>query len=163
MPFLPIPDIMRRDIYEISPEMLKSRGVSFVMLDVDNTIAPYTLNEASAELKAWVNDMKSAGLELFILSNNRGERPGIFSEALGIDYVGKAWKPFTKIARQVLKERGIRAENAAVIGDQIYTDGACAKWLGAVSVVVQPIAFTNPLLRLRYWLETPFRLAYREK
>ena len=33
---------------------------------------------------------------------------------------------------------------------------------GATAITVEPIAFTNPLLRLRYWLEKPFRLAYRE-
>lgn len=163
MPFWPVPDVMKDDIYEINPEMLLNRGISFVMLDVDNTIAPYTLNEVDQKLKGWVQEMKAAGLTLFILSNNRGERPRIFAETLEIEYVGKAWKPFTKAARKVLVDKGVSAEKAAIIGDQIYTDTACAKWLGATAVVVHPIEFTNFFLKFRYWLETPFRFLYKCK
>ena len=161
MSLWPVPDTMAGNIYEISPRMFTNRGISFIMLDVDNTIAPYTINEASPRLKGWVESMKKAGLELFILSNNKGERPAVFAEALGLEYVKKAWKPFTKVAKEVLEQKGIRASEAAVIGDQIYTDTCCGKWIGAFTVLVHPIEFSNIWLKLRYWLEFPFRLKYK--
>ena len=163
MSFWPVPDLMKKDIYEIEPRALLRRGISFVMLDVDNTLAPYTVNEASQRMRDWVRDMKNAGLELFILSNNRGERPRIFAEALEIGYVKKARKPFTKTAKRVLAEHGAEPEQTALVGDQIYTDTLCAKSLGAAAVLVRPIKFTSIFLRLRYWLEAPFRLAGRIK
>lgn len=163
MSFWPVPDLMKDDIYQIEPRVFTNRGIGFIILDVDNTIAPYTLHEASPRLRAWAEGMKAAGLELFILSNNRGTRPALFAEALGVDYVKRANKPFTKAARRVLAERGWRPEQTALIGDQIYTDTLCARRLGAFAVLVRPIAFTNFLLRLRYWLEFPFRLAGRSK
>lgn len=163
MSFWPVPDIMKNNIYEINPRMLKNRGIELVLLDVDNTIAPYEDDNASPGLKAWADGMRQAGLELFILSNNRGERPAIFAEALGIGYVKKAGKPFTKIAGEVLLEKKIPPERAALIGDQIYTDTLCAKSLGALSVLVEPISFSNVFLRLRYWLEWPFRAKYKWK
>ncbi len=161
MSFWPVPDVMKNDIYQITPRMFTNRGIRFIMLDVDNTIAPYTIQEASPRLKAWVEDMKKAGLELFILSNNKGERPAIFAEALGLEYVNKAWKPFTKVAKEVLMHKEVKASEVAVIGDQIYTDTCCGKWIGAFTVLVHPIDFSNFLLKLRYWLEFPFRLKYK--
>lgn len=159
----PVPDVMKDSIYELNPRMFKNRGVRFVMLDVDNTIAPYDNDSASDRLILWANAMKAAGLELFILSNNRGERPEKFAGELNIGYVKNAKKPFTGAALQVLEERGIPPREAAIVGDQIYTDALCAKCIGAMAVVVKPIKFTNILLYLRYGLEKPFRWAYKGK
>ncbi len=163
MSFWPVPDLMRDNIYQIEPQALIRRGIRVVLLDVDNTLAPYTVNEPTQKMKDWAREMKAAGLELFILSNNRGERPGIFAGALGIDFVKKARKPFTAAARRVLAKLGAEPEQTALVGDQIYTDTLCAKSLGAAAVLVRPIKFTNIFLRLRYWLEAPFRVAGKIK
>lgn len=163
MSFWPVPDTMAKNIYEISPRMFTNRGIRFIILDIDNTVAPYTINEATERMKAWVKSLQAAGLELHILSNNRGERPEKFAEAFDLPYVKKAWKPFTKTARRVMAERGYTPAETAFIGDQIYTDTACAKWCGAYAVLVHPIEFHRFVLRFRYWLEFPFRLKYRWK
>lgn len=163
MQFWPVPDIMKKNIYEIVPRMFTNRGIELILLDVDNTIAPYEDDSAAPRLIAWAQSMKDAGLELFILSNNRGERPERFAAALGVGYVKRAKKPFTKTARAVLEEKGVPPEKAAVVGDQIYTDTLCAKRLGALAVLVEPIRLGNVLLRLRYWLEWPFRAKYKWK
>ena len=159
MGFLPVPDLMRDDIYAIEPRALVRRGVKLILLDVDNTLAPYTVNEPTQRMKDWVRGMKDAGLDVFILSNNKGDRPEIFARALGVDFIKKARKPFTAAARAVLAGRGVKPGQAAVVGDQIYTDTLCAKALGATAVLVRPIKFTNIFLRLRYWAEAPFRFA----
>ena len=163
MSFWPVPDVMAGSIYEIRPRLFTNRGIRFIMLDIDNTVAPYTVNDASERMIEWVNEMKAAGLELFVLSNNRGERPERFAAALGLEWCKKAWKPFTKNARRVMCERGFSPEETAVIGDQIYTDVCCAKWCGAFAVLVHPIEFNRFILRFRYWLEVPFRLKYQWK
>ena len=159
----PVPDVMKDSIYELNPRMFKNRGIRLLMLDVDNTIAPYDDDNASDRLILWANSMKAAGLELFILSNNHGDRPERFAGELNIGYVKNAKKPFTATALRVLEEYGIPAGEAAVIGDQIYTDALCAKCIGAMAVVVRPIKFTNIWLYLRYGLEKPFRWAYKDK
>ena len=163
MSFWPVPDVMKQSIYEIGPRMFTNRGIRFIILDIDNTVAPYTAPDATERMKAWVRSLKEAGLELFILSNNRGERPERFAAAFDVPYQKKAWKPFTKTAKAVLAERGYLPKETAFIGDQIYTDTACAKWCGAFAVLVHPIEFNRFILRFRYWLEFPFRLKYRWK
>ena len=163
MSFWPVPDAMKQSIYEITPRMFVNRGIRFIILDIDNTVAPYTVPEATQRMKAWVRSLQDAGLELFILSNNRGGRPETFAAAFGLPFRKKAWKPFTKTAKAVMAERGYLPRETAFIGDQIYTDTACAKWCGAYAVLVEPIEFNRFILRLRYWLEFPFRLKYRWK
>ncbi len=159
MSVFPVPDLMLDSIYDLSPDDLTSRGIRFVILDIDNTVAPYTVHEADAHMCAWVHSLQEAQLELFVLSNNRGERPERFSAAFGLPYRKKAWKPFPKQARLVMREKGFAPRETAFIGDQIYTDVCCAKWCGALAVLVRPIEFHRFILRFRYWLEWPFRAA----
>ena len=161
MSFLPMPDVIRSDIYKISPALFLERGIKLVMLDVDNTIAPYTDDRPTPELLRWAGEMRKAGLELFILSNNHGSRPEIFASALQIEYVRKARKPFPQVMRREMRRLGVPPGETALVGDQIYTDALCAKLCGAMSVVVRPIQFSNPLLAVRFGLEFPFRAAYK--
>ena len=72
------------------PAELTERGVRFVILDIDNTVAPYTVHAADERMIAWVQGLRDAGLELFVLSNNRGERPERFSAAFGLPFRKKA-------------------------------------------------------------------------
>ena len=158
--FLPIPDVMETDIYQLSPRLFLDRGVRLLLLDIDNTLAPYTVDTAGEPLRAWVRQMLDAGLTLFLLSNNKGDRPAEFAAALGLPYVKRARKPFPRTARAVMTELGFAPEETALIGDQIYTDTLCAKCCGVLAVTVTPIEFSNFWLRLRYWAELPFRRNY---
>ena len=159
----PVPDVMKQNIYEITPRLFTNRGIRFIILDIDNTVAPYTVQEATPRMLAWVRSMKDAGLELYILSNNRGTRPETFAAAFDLPWRKRAWKPFPKQAKAVMAERGYAPGETAFIGDQIYTDTACAKWCGAFAVLVRPIEFNRFILRFRYWLEFPFRLKAKWK
>lgn len=159
---IPVPDIKRRDIYALEPEILLRRGVRMVFLDVDNTLMPYGVNTAPGELVCWVEKMKAAGLTLFILSNNRGERPELFARQLGLEFIGRAKKPGTAKMLAVCREKGLRPEECALVGDQIYTDILCAKRAGAVGVLVRPIRFSNPFFFVRYIAEMPFRCVNKE-
>ena len=163
MSVFPVPDLMRETIYELAPRMFTERGIRLVLLDVDNTLAPYTVQEAPEALRAWVKTMLTGGLELYILSNNKGDRPEMFAAALGLPYRKRSRKPFTLTAREIMAERRCAPAQTALIGDQVYTDVLCAKCCGAYAVLVKPIEFNHFWLRLRYWAEAPFRLGYKIK
>ena len=156
---LPFPDIMLPSVYELTPEMLSERGISLLLMDLDNTLAPYSADTPNAALTGWVRGMEAAGITLFILSNNKGERPRVFGEALGLPFVNLSKKPNTDMLFKVLAEYNIPPENAAIIGDQIYTDALCGARAGVTSIVVRPLSFINPLHLLRYIAELPFRRA----
>ena len=103
---------------------------------------------------------QEAGITLFVVSNSRkSRRCPDFCEALGIPYVRHAGKPGTRGFRAALEQTGIPAEQAIMVGDQIFTDTLGANRAGITSVLVRPMAWgKNPGRRLRYAIETPFRL-----
>ncbi len=162
-PKMPVPDLIINDIYELTPERLKALGIGLLLLDLDNTLAPYTGMQPSVKLRNWVDSLRHAGIEPFIFSNSRGLRASAFSKALSIEYVAKARKPKTRQLRQVLAQKGIAPGDAALVGDQIYTDVLCAKRAGILAIAVEPIDLTNFLYRARYWAEFPFRRAYQKR
>lgn len=160
---LPIPNRAVHDIYELTPDFLRSRNITLLLMDLDNTLAPYSTDEATPALKAWIASMKAAGIEPFLFSNNKGDRPSIFARQLNVDYVKLAHKPKQAVLRQVLTQKSTLIERVCIIGDQIYTDVLCGSIAGAYTVVVRPISLKNPLHALRYAAETPFRLLYKVK
>ena len=155
---LPIPKCSVHDIYEITPEFLREQGVELLLMDLDNTLSPYIVDDATDELKAWIENLKQGGIKPFIFSNNKGDRPMLFAEQLGLEYVKLAKKPRQDVLHRVLEEQGYTPERTAIIGDQIYTDVLCGAIGGLYTIVVKPILLHNPLHTLRYWAETPFRL-----
>lgn len=155
----PVPDIVLNNIYELKPGQLIQRGIKFLLMDLDNTLAPYSLDRPTVALLNWTDGIKKAGIEPFILSNNRGSRPEIFAKSLAVDYTGKARKPLTKKLSAVLCQKGYSVQEAAIIGDQIYTDVLCGKQAGILTIAVRPIDMRNPFRALRYILEYPFRRA----
>jgi HAD superfamily phosphatase (TIGR01668 family) len=158
MSFSLIPDYSFRSVCCVTPDFLKERGVRVLLLDLDNTIAPYGTVVPPEEIAAWAENMKDNGIMLFIVSNNRGSgRVGSLASAFGVDYIMKAGKPGSGGVRRALERLGRKPEETALMGDQIFTDVLAANRAGALSIVVEPIRIRNPLLNLRYWAEAPFR------
>ena len=46
-----VPDIYQKSIYNINYDALLSRGIKFLMFDLDNTLAPITLKEPNKKTK----------------------------------------------------------------------------------------------------------------
>jgi HAD superfamily phosphatase (TIGR01668 family) len=159
----PIPDISVRTVYEITPRLLEQHNISFLLIDLDNTLAPYGLQKPSNKLKDWIMTLKEAGIEPYILSNNRGKRPSQYAEILDIGYIRGARKPRPEKLIELLELKGISKENAALAGDQVYADVLCARRAGIKSILVRPVSIKNPFIALRYGLETPFRSAGRNR
>lgn len=160
---LPIPSRSVQDIYAITPEFLRERGIKFLLMDLDNTLSPYIVDDATQELKVWIENLKQGGIEPFIFSNNKGDRPMLFAKQLDLEYVKLAKKPRQGMLHTVLADKGYTPEETAIIGDQIYTDVLCGTVGGLYAIVVKPILLHNPLHTLRYWAEFPFRLAAKRK
>ena len=159
MSFSLIPRYSIKKLTDITPEFLQRKGISLLLMDMDNTIAPYGVSEPDEFTCDWVSGMKAAGIELFIISNSkRVGRTERFAEVLGIGYIKEAKKPRTRALRRILEIKGISPENTALVGDQIFTDTIAAKCSNVLSIIVKPRAFTNVFLALRYFTEIPFRI-----
>ena len=81
MPFSFLPRMIYPHLTDVRAEDLTARGVSFLMLDFDNTIVPYTTNEPTPEMAAWLGAMQASGIGLCVVSNSRN-RPAARSWAI---------------------------------------------------------------------------------
>ncbi len=157
MRFSLLPERKFDSVTDIEPELLRSMGVELLILDVDNTIAPYKTLTLEKRVTDWAARVRDAGIGLFIVSNNKGERPEVFARLLDIPFLKRAGKPSPRGVRRALELSGIPPERAALAGDQIYTDTIAASLAGVHMLLVEPIRFTNIFLAIRYFFELPFR------
>ena len=80
MPFSFLPRMIYPHLTDVRAEDLTARGVSFLMLDFDNTIVPYTTSEPTPEMAAWLGAMQASGIGLCVVSNSRKPRVVTFCE-----------------------------------------------------------------------------------
>ena len=64
---------------------------------------------------------------------------------------------------ECLQKFGVPAEEAALVGDQIYTDTLGANGVGVRSILVKAIDNHNFWLKARHVLEKPFIFAARKR
>ncbi len=158
-------DIVCDSIYDIDLSALKTAGIRLLLADLDNTLVPYGVPLPTDEVRAWNERLKEAGVTLFVLSNNRhADRPRIFSEGLGIPFIGHAGKPKSGSFFKAMEQMGVTAEQTAIVGDQIFTDILGGSRAGVTTILVKPIRLAgNPGRYVRYAAELPFRLLSGKK
>ena len=65
-----MPDYMFPAFHEITPEFLIELGVTAVLADIDNTLAPYEQAEPDERIKGWIASLAAAGIGIaFVLKN----------------------------------------------------------------------------------------------
>ena len=156
MSFSLIPKMLCPALTDLTVERLHRAGVTFLMLDFDNTIVPYTNDVPTPEIEAWLQSMQASDIGLCVVSNSHKTRVVKFCEARGIPCITHSKKPFTKGIFQCRDKFSLDLSHAALVGDQIYTDVLGANCAGAVSILVRPIHLHTIWLRLRHVAELPF-------
>ncbi len=127
-------------ITELTPEWLAARGLRGLVVDLDNTLAPYGVAPpAQGGLAAWNRSLAEAGVPVLIVSNAKPGRTRDWAEALGREGWGLAGKPLPWSLRRALRRMGLAPHETAVAGDQLFTDVLGANLIGAYSVLVEPI------------------------
>ncbi|NCB63782.1 MAG: YqeG family HAD IIIA-type phosphatase [Clostridia bacterium] len=159
MAFSLIPRQVYRSIFEISPKALAAAGIRLLLADLDNTLVPYGVPTATAEVRAWNEELRSHGVTLFVLSNNRSAtRAKRFSEDLGVPFLGHAGKPKAASFHKAMEQMSCTPGETAMVGDQLFTDILGANNAGVAALAVKPIAWgRNPMRIVRYGAEIPFR------
>ena len=163
MPFPLLPRIIVTALPDITPELLEDHDIDLLMLDFDNTIVPYTTNIPSESMEKWLKEMVSSNIQLCVVSNSKSDRVKLFCKQYGIACITHAKKPFAKGIRQCLEQFHIRPEQAALAGDQIFTDVLGGNCAGVTSILVKAIDSHNIWLKLRHVAEMPFIFAARKR
>ena len=156
MPFSFLPRMILPHLTDVTAEALRARGISFLMLDFDNTIVPYTTDEPMDKMLAWLHELQASPIKLCIVSNSKRPRVVRFAEKYGLDCITHAKKPFSRGIKAAQARFGFQPREAALAGDQIYTDVLGANCAGLTSVLVSAICNHNLPLKLRHIAELPF-------
>ncbi len=163
MPFSLLPKHMAPSLTALSPDLLQRLGVRLLMLDFDNTIVPYTTSVPTEAMASWLRKMRSSGIQVCVVSNSRKPRVQVFCREYDLDCITHAKKPFSGGIRVCLEKYGIPASQAALVGDQIFTDTLGANCVGVTSILVRAIDNHNFWLKARHVLEMPFIFAARNR
>lgn len=163
MPFSLLPRLMTDRLTDLTPELLREKNVRLLMLDFDNTIVPYTTDVPTADMERWLSRMNASEIQICVVSNSHKNRVPAFCQARGIDCITHAKKPFSKGIRECLGKYGIPASQAALVGDQIYTDTLGANCAGVTSILIKAIHNHTFWLKARHVLELPFIFLARNR
>lgn len=123
---------------DVSAQYLKSINVSGLILDVDNTL---TLKKGSIIIDGvlnWLRSLENEGIKLIILSNAKPERMEKVSKKLGLGFVGYGLKPLPFGYFKSAEKMGVKPENCAIIGDQLFTDILGGNLAGIKTILVSP-------------------------
>ncbi len=146
---------------DVTPELLTSLGVKYLICDIDNTLVTYDDPEPTPDVLKWIDTLHRAGIALAFVSNNDASRVERFNRNLHFVAYAKAGKPGGKKLRQAMAEMGAERENTALLGDQLLTDAAAANLAGLYAILVPPIRDKKTLFfRFKRWLEIPYMKKY---
>lgn len=158
-----LPKLIAPSLTAIRSELLHSRGIRLLMLDFDNTIVPYTTDLPTEEMDAWLREMLRSDIQICVVSNSKKDRVKKFCREYGLDCITHAKKPFPRGIRQCLRRYGAEPGQAALVGDQIYTDTLGANGCGVTSILIPAIHNHNIWLKGRHVLELPFLFLARNR
>lgn len=158
-----LPKLIFHKLTDITPEFLHQRGIHLLMLDFDNTMLPYTAQIPETELLTWIDRMKQGGIRLCVVSNSKKQKAAAFCSAHNIGCITHSRKPTGRGIRRCLTRFGAEPRQAALAGDQIFTDVLGANCAGATSILVKPLHLHNIWLKLRHGVEQPFIFAARKR
>jgi len=132
------PDLYYTSVTAIDLGGLRQAGVRHLLIDLDNTLMPRDRSEVPGEVRAWVDALPAEGLAACLVSNNWHAHVAEVAADIGLPIVAKALKPFPSAFRRGLRLLGSTPSEAAVIGDQIFTDVLGGNLLGLTTVLVAP-------------------------
>ncbi len=124
-----------------------------MIVDLDNTIARWNTSIIKDDARKWIAEALGKGFKICILSNSmkKGRVRKIAQELQVSCCGGRGFrKPSKKAYLHALEVLNAPAEEAAMIGDQIYTDIKGAQKMGIEGILVDPI-YHREALGTKVW------------
>ena len=133
------PTYMFGSYREVTPAFLLERGIRALLIDIDNTLAPYEQPDADENIRAWFDSLKENGICAALVSNNHPPRVERFNKTLGLPAFANSKKPSRRTLLRAIDTLGVKVEETAALGDQLLTDAFGALRLGIPAIIVPPI------------------------
>ena len=159
-----MPDFWFDTFDMVTTDFLRTRGIRYLLVDIDNTLAPYEEAEPNERVKKWVQDMRDGGVSVILVSNNHGPRVEQFNRQLGLPAFSDCHKPSKKLLLQIAEKCGAVLSETAALGDQVFTDVWGARMIGVRAILVPPIRDKKTLFfRFKRALEAPILKRFHKK
>ncbi|GAW94122.1 YqeG family HAD IIIA-type phosphatase [Calderihabitans maritimus] len=133
------PNLFVNSLLEVSVDQLKKIGIKGLIIDLDNTITYWNDRRITPEVEAWFANLYQHGIRACIVSNNRGDRVDHVARTLRVPYISGAGKPRRRAFLRALEVLDCRAEEAGVVGDQLFTDILGGNRMGLYTILVVPL------------------------
>jgi hypothetical protein len=131
--------ILGGPILGLTPEILQKYQIRGLVLDVDETLVPLRSQEASAELREWVEQIRQV-VSLWLVSNNLSEsRIRSIANSLNLPYLLAASKPSRRKLKKAVTAMNFPVEQVAMVGDRLFTDVLAGNRLGMFTILVEPM------------------------
>ena len=159
------PKEFKTSFYDIDFKHYYDLGFREILLDIDNTLAPYNNLVLDSKQKEFINNVRNMGFRVFLFSNNSPYNIAPLAKELNIEYMGHVYKPFLSGYKRFFKEYDSDKSKILCIGDQLLTDMLGANRLGLYCIYVDPLTKTDKLVTIfsrtfeRIW----FKLVYKRK
>lgn len=128
-----------KSVLDITIEDLYKMGAKAIALDIDNTICNDGKENYIDGLEDWLAKVQNAGIKVMIISNAVGKRPRRVAEKLGLAHLSFARKPKADKLLKGAELMGVKINEMAMIGDQIFADIMAANRCGAIPVLVDAL------------------------
>ncbi len=158
------PTYWLKSVLCIDKEFLDKNNIKALVLDLDNTLSMHGNPAAEAGVEEWLNNMRTLGIKMRVVSNNTTKRVKPLADKLGLEFTANGAKPLTFGVTRAVKAMGADKKTTAVVGDQIFTDVMAGNLGGIRTVLVEPFHLEKTwTFRLKRKLESVvFRRDYSE-
>lgn len=160
------PSLVAGSVLDLNPRQLRSRGISGLILDLDNTVVPWHSGRLDPRVREWIEAVQREGIKVCVLSNDLGGvRRARLTRDLAIPSASRwAFKPLPMAFRSALRILGTRPEQTAIVGDQLFTDILGGNRMGLTTILVEPLTRGEfPTTRLVRMVERVVLAALRRR
>ena len=153
-----IPFAHAKSIYDVDLAFFEKLGIKVILTDLDNTLDSVHTKTPSEKAKQLAKKLQDAGIQLWIVSNNTGERVKTYARELGVNAVCWMLKPWSFRLKRFLKKEGIAKDEVILIGDQILTDIMAGNGAKIKTLLCDPLVPEDPpWTRFNRIFERPIR------
>ncbi len=157
-----LPDIYKKNIFDINYSKLKKKDIKCLIFDLDNTLALIDSVKVEDKVKELITKLKKDFL-VVIVSNSPEKRVSKFGKDLGVDYYPFALKPTIRTLKKIKSKYNLESKNIAIIGDQFITDMAYGYKGKITKIFVDPLAIKDlKITNINRYLEEKIMAKYNK-
>ncbi|MFA6829549.1 MAG: hypothetical protein WCR67_02440 [Bacilli bacterium] len=128
-----------QNVFLIDISYLKSLGIKYLVCDLDQTLASAFDKSPDQRVLTLRDDLKEAGIQMIIISNNFHKRVSPFCDQVKVPYLSFAFKFAGFRVRGWLKKNHIDVNDCVFVGDQLMTDGIYVKRIRGRLILTDPL------------------------